>query len=151
MGRSWASAIVRLYSPFDMNSICSHTRNSGPPPSDRKRTADSKPYNAYLRAQLHLPASSSLFHSSSILSAVQTSTEVEYMSGAQRVLPITGDLNFAYPTDTDSMGGIWNWPWRNKEHEKDLINAEFEWEIWQKWEELTFLRRVDIQLNQETG
>jgi phosphatidylinositol phospholipase C delta len=136
-----------------MNNICSHVCNSGPPPSDRKRTAESKAYNAYLKAQLLLPASSSVFHSSSILRAVQTSHEVEYTSGAQRVQPLTGDLNFAYPaTNTGPIDELWNnLPWRNKEREKSSINAEFEWEIWEKWEELTFLRRVDIQLKREAG
>ncbi|EKM76385.1 hypothetical protein AGABI1DRAFT_131468 [Agaricus bisporus var. burnettii JB137-S8] len=113
-----------------------------PPPSDRKRTADSKAYDAYVKAQLLLPARSSLSQSSSTLPAVQAFNEVKYESEAQRVQPLTGDLNFAYPTTrTGPIDDAWNnLPWKKKEPKEVLINAEFEWEIWQKWEELTFLR-----------
>lgn len=121
-----------------------------PPPSDRERTADSKSYNAYIKAQLLLPAPSSIVPSSSNLLAIQTSNEVEYKSEAQSVQPITGDLNFAYPTvdkrnDPSSLDEEWdNLWWKKKQNEKGLSSAEFEWEIWQKWEELTFLRQVPV-------
>ncbi|KAJ3570739.1 hypothetical protein NP233_g4205 [Leucocoprinus birnbaumii] len=123
---------------------------STPPPSDRERKPDSKPYNAYVKAELFLPTASAVPPSSLNLLKIQTKNELEYRSESQSVSPSTGDLNFAYPDDEDDVGSSsqeWDKEWNNlrwgkKRDERGLTSALFEWEIFEKWEELTFLRSV---------
>ncbi|KXN82992.1 1-phosphatidylinositol 4,5-bisphosphate phosphodiesterase 1 [Leucoagaricus sp. SymC.cos] len=116
---------------------------STPPPSDRQRTPDSKPYNAYVKAQLLLPSPTAVPPSPLNILVAQTASELEYRSEPQNVKPISGDLDFAYPVDKadSSLAEEWdNLWWRNKHEERALSKAVFEWEIFEKWEELTFLR-----------
>lgn len=106
-----------------------------PPPSDRQRTPDSKPYNAYLKAQLLIPTAST---------ALCSSRELEYRSDSQVVQSMAGDLNFSHPRPASDATLTEEWDnlqWRKKKQpDQKLPSALFEWEILEKWEELTFLR-----------
>lgn len=116
---------------------------AAPPPSDRTREPTSKPYNAYIKAELFLPTPSATPSSNFIFA--NRSESLEYRSKAQTVHPMTGDLNFTYPTtatnDTNSAAEEWDdlW-WKKKQTDQGLQDAVFEWEVWETWEELTFLR-----------
>lgn len=73
------------------------------------------------------------------------------MSDAQSVQPITGDLNFSNPrpTSDDSSSSAEEWDnlwWKKKQPDQKLPSAVFEWEIYEKWEELTFLRWAHFNL-----